>query len=122
MLMMSQQQYWQRYLVKDDPPEQWTQDSLSWFHWPGQHALTLPFLLPALQQVDWVKQNRRIFFMPAWLDAFINSHSSAEALLIVEAFLADAELSTDIERKLLQSKDGLERAVRIRKAFAPAGK
>jgi len=118
----SKKSYWQRFLVKDDPPEQWTQGSLSWFHWAGQEHLTLPYLKPALEQVDWVKANRRIFFMPAWLDAFINGHSSREALDIVDAFLAERQLSTDIKKKLLQSRDGLFRAVRIREAFAPKAK
>ncbi|MEC7725260.1 MAG: hypothetical protein VYD05_07090, partial [Planctomycetota bacterium] len=95
-----------------------TQDSLSYFHWPGQAALTLPYLRKALDQVDWVKQHRRIFFMPAWLDAFVNGHSTSEALAIVDAFLAEARLSPDVRRKLLQSRDGLARAVRIREAFA----
>ena len=110
--------YWQRFLVKDDPPEQWTQDSLSWFHWSGQEELTLPYLELALKQVDWVKANRRIFFMPAWLNAFINGHNSKQALAIVDKFLAETPLSDDIKRKMLQSRDGLWRAVRIREAFA----
>jgi aminopeptidase N len=110
--------YWRRYLELGDPPEQWTQDSLSWFHWPGQHALTLPYLRQALERVDWVKQNRRIFFMPAWLDAFVNGHSSPAALAIVDDFLRAQELAADVRQKLLQSRDGLARAVRIRAAFA----
>ena len=110
-------QYWQRYLQLEEPPEQWTQDSLSWFHWPGQEALTLPYLPQALAQVDWVKANRRIFFMPAWLDGFVNGHSSAAALAIVDGFLAERELSIDVRRKLLQSRDGLARAVRVRSVF-----
>ncbi|HEB51876.1 MAG TPA: aminopeptidase [bacterium] len=111
------QRYWQQYLQLGTPPEQWTQDSLRYFHWPGQEALTLPFLAPALGQVDWVKRNRRIFFMPAWLDAFINGHNTEEALAIVDRFLAEHELSDDVRRKILQSRDGLARAVRIRAAF-----
>jgi aminopeptidase N len=114
--------YWQRFLVKDDPPEQWTQDSLSWFHWPGQDELTLQYLEPALNQVEWVKENRRIFFMPAWLNAFINGHSSRAALETVDQFLADHDLSDDVKKKVLQSRDGLLRAVRIREAFAPKPK
>ena len=68
--------------------------------------------------MDWVKNNRRIFFMPAWLDAFINGHSSQAALKVVDAFLDRAPLSADVRKKLLQSRDGLARAVRIREAFA----
>ncbi|HEX5054677.1 MAG TPA: M1 family aminopeptidase [Planctomycetota bacterium] len=110
-------EYWQLYTQLDTPPEQWTQDSLSWFHWPGQAELTLPYLRQALDRVEWVKQNRRIFFMPAWLDAFVNGHSSAEALAIVDEFLATSRSTPDVRQKLLQSRDGLWRAVRIRSAF-----
>ncbi|MCA8947957.1 MAG: hypothetical protein KDE27_00545 [Planctomycetes bacterium] len=55
--------------------------------------------------------------MPAWLDGFVNGHSSAAALQIVDEFRAATKLSADIERKLLQSRDGLSRTVRIRAAF-----
>lgn len=113
--------YWQRYLRLEKPPEQWTQASLPYFHWPGQGELTLPYLRQALEKVEWVKQNRRIFFMPAWLDGFVNAHSSPAALAVVDDFLATAEISDDIRRKLLQSRDGLARAVRIRAAFGAAG-
>ena len=114
----SKARYWEQYLQLGEPPEQWTQDSLGYFHWARQNALTLPYLQKALEQVDWVKQNRRIFFMPAWLDAFVNGHSSPEALAVVDSFLGAAQLSVDVRRKLLQSRDGLARAVRIREAFA----
>ena len=60
----------------------------------------------------------RTAFVSAWLDAFVNGHSTSEALTIVDAFLAEARLSPDVRRKLLQSRDGLARAVRIREAFA----
>jgi aminopeptidase N len=109
--------YWQRYLEPSAVPEQWIQDSLTWFHWAGQHELTLPYLARALDRVEWVKANRRIFFMPAWLDAFVNGHSTPDALAIVDAFLAERTLPLDVRQKLLQSRDGLQRAVRIRAAF-----
>jgi aminopeptidase N len=110
--------YFTQYLRLDAPPEQWTMDSLGWFHWPGQSALTLPYLPQALAQVDWVKQNRRIFFMPAWLDGFVNAHQSPAALAAVDTFLATTALSADVRQKLLQSRDGLQRAVRIASTWA----
>lgn len=112
--------YFQQYLQLDAPPEQWTQDSLQWFHWPGQDALTLPYVRQALDHVEWVKQNRRIFFMPAWLDGFLNAHASAEALAIVDDFLENRELPPDVLQKIQQSRDGLARAVAIRTAFGGA--
>ncbi len=105
------------YLQPEQPPEQWSQDSLANFHWRGQSKLTLPFLRRALDQAQWVKAHRRIFFMPAWLDGFVNGHSSPEALAIVDDFLATATIDADVKKKLLQSRDGLARAVRIRAAY-----
>jgi aminopeptidase N len=115
-------EHWATYMQLDTPPEQWTQDSLSWFHWPRQSALTLPYLRQALDKVDWVKQHRRIFFMPAWLDGFVNGHSSAAALAIVDEFANTTQLSPDVRQKLQQSRDGLWRAVRIRAAFGGASR
>jgi hypothetical protein len=54
--------------------------------------------------------------MPAWIDAFVNAHGSPEALDIVREFL-DRRLPEDIRRKILQSLDGLERAVAIRQRW-----
>ena len=116
-------EYFATYLDPDGPPEQWVQGSLGGFHWPGQEALTLPYLRKALDAVERVKAERKIFFMPAWLDAFVNGHSSPEALAIVEAFLEErTDLPVDVRRKLLQSVDGLRRAVRIRARWAEAAR
>ena len=94
------------------------QESLSYFHWPGQETLTLPYLHRALEQVEWVKKNRKIFFMPAWIDAFVNGHSDRQALDIVEGFLAERnDLPADIRRKILQSADGLKRAVTVKERW-----
>jgi hypothetical protein len=46
--------YVESYAKLGEIPEQWMQDSLSFFHWPGQSALTLPHLEHALEQVEWV--------------------------------------------------------------------
>lgn len=112
--------YFENYGKIDEPPEQWISGSLSFFHWPGQEAMTLPYLERALAKLEWVKANRKIFFMPAWIDSFLGAHGSAEALAIVDRFLGQRrDLPQDIRRKLLQSVDGLRRAVRIREKFFP---
>lgn len=113
----NKQRCFDAYLRLDAPPEQWAQDSLANFHWPGQAKLTKPFLARALEKAQWVKSNRRIFFMPAWLDAFVNAHADADALATVDAALANGGLDGDVKKKLLQSRDGLARAVRIRARF-----
>lgn len=111
-------EYFAAYSKLDDPPEQWMSSSLGNFHWFGQESLTLPYLRPALDRVEWVKKNRKIFFMPAWVNAFVNGHSSSKALRIVQDYLAERQdLSIDIRRKILQSLDGLQRSVAIKKRW-----
>ena len=107
--------YFKTYLDAKEPPEQWVQQSLAFFHWPGQDELTLPYLGQALDQVEWVKQHRKIFFMPAWIDGFVNGHSSEVALAVVEGFLTERkDLAEDVRKKVLQSLDELRRVVAIR--------
>lgn len=113
----SKEEYFAAYLRLQEPPEQWAQDSLPFFHWPGQARWTRPFLGRALEAASWVKQHRRIFFMPAWLEAFVNGCDDAAALQEVDAFLGREGLDEDIRRKLLQARDGLERSVRVRAKF-----
>ncbi len=103
-----------RLLDDPDVPEQWAQDALPFFHWRGQADVTLPFLRPALDRLPWIKEHRRIFFLPAWIDGFVNAHATPEALARVEAFRAAVPLEPDVAKKLLQSLDGLQRTVRIR--------
>lgn len=109
----AKQEVFEGYLQLSEPPEQWIADSLPFFHWPGQQQVTLPFLRPALEKTVWTKEHRRIFFMPAWLEGFLQAHASPEALAIAEEY-AKSELPPDVRNKLAQSLDGLRRAVRIR--------
>ncbi|MEZ5990619.1 MAG: M1 family aminopeptidase [Planctomycetota bacterium] len=113
------QAYWDTWQHAERPPEQWIEQSLDVFHWPGQGDVTLRYLRQALDRLEWVQKHRKIFFMPAWLDAFVNGHDSREALDIVEGFLREEKetLPQDIIRKLEQSLDELERTVRIRERW-----
>ncbi|KAA3607299.1 MAG: hypothetical protein DWQ01_16530 [Planctomycetota bacterium] len=112
------QRTFEAYLQLSEPPEQWIQLSLEFFHWPGQEELCFPYLRQALDRVLWVKEHRKIFFMPAWIDAFINAHSSPQALEVVEDFLqANPDLPLDVRRKLWQSTDRLRRVLQARQRF-----
>ncbi len=107
--------YFDRFLDDDALNEDWVTGSLGGFNAPTQAALTLPFLRPALDRLEWIRDNRRIFFLPRWIGAFVGSHSSAEALEVVDRFLAERpDLPPDLRRKVLQQRDELERTVRIR--------
>ncbi len=110
--------YFRLYLDPKGPPEQWVLESLSWFHWPGQEKVTLPFLERSLEKLGWIKAHRKIFFMPAWIDAFLGGHSSPGALETVRRFLREHPgLPGDIRLKILQSLDGLERAVMVQRKW-----
>ena len=64
-------EYFRRYLDDPDLNEEWVTASLGAFNHPAQRQLTLPFLRPALEKLPWIQQNRRIFFLPQWVDGFI---------------------------------------------------
>lgn len=101
-------------------PEDWIEGSLGSFNAWNQSELTLPYLQPALDALPQVKRERKIFFVLAWLNAFIGGQRSADALGQVQEFLRTSKLDRDLELKVLEVMDELERTVRIRaKAVAP---
>lgn len=111
--------YFGRYF--DDPTlnEAWASESLGPFNTIEQASLTLSFLRPALDRLDWIRQNRRIFFLPGWIDAFIGGQRDAAALAVVDAFLASrTAVPPDVRRKVLTARDELALTVRIRQAAA----
>lgn len=98
--------------------EEWVTSSLRSFHDGDQGAITKRYLLPALDTLPWIQQNRRIFFLGSWLGATIGGQSDAEALLQIDRWLAaHPTLAADLRQKIRQSRDELERTVRIREAF-----
>ncbi|SEN04159.1 Membrane alanyl aminopeptidase Metallo peptidase. MEROPS family M01 [Sphingomonas gellani] len=110
-------EYFRRYFDDAGLNEAWASESLGAFNAAEQATLTLPFLRPALDRLEWIRRNRRIFFLPAWIDAFIGGQTSAQALGVVDAFLAaHPALPIDVRRKILLSRDELDLTVRIREA------
>jgi aminopeptidase N len=85
-----------------------------------QRSSVLVDLFPAAEELDrleWIRQNRRIFFLPAWIDAFIGGQRDAAALDVVGRFLeAHPALPIDVRRKVLTARDELALTVRIRTA------
>ncbi|ATI54252.1 hypothetical protein HCH44_15320 [Sphingomonas melonis] len=109
--------YFTRYFDDATLNEAWASESLGAFNTIEQAPLTLPFLRPALDRLEWIRQNRRIFFLPAWIDAFIGGQRDAAALDVVDRFLeAHPALPLDVRRKVLTARDELALTVRIRSA------
>jgi aminopeptidase N len=115
--------YFDRYFRDSTLNEDWASASLSAFNASNQSALTLPFLRPALDTLPWIQAHRRIFFLGSWLGAFIGGQRSQDALAVVDKYLAEhPDLPKDLKLKVLQTRDDLERTVRIRSRFSrPAG-
>lgn len=110
--------YFERYLRDPALNEDWASSSLGAFNAPRQQALTLPFVEPALDALPWIQQHRRIFFLSAWLNAFLGGQRTPEALVRVQGYLATHPgLAPDLRAKVLQAIDELERTVRIRSTF-----
>lgn len=108
-------EYFRRYFADTTLNEDWATASLGPFNDAENDSLTLPYLRAALDSLPWIQQNRRIFFLGAWLGAFVESKRSRHALEIVRVFLAERQdIGRDIRLKVLQSVDELERAVAIR--------
>jgi aminopeptidase N len=112
--------YYERYFEDESLNEEWVTASLGAFNHDLHAGLTLPYLEPALASSPWLRDNRRIFFLPRWLDSFIGGQSSPEALQVVDTYLLqNPDLPPDIRRRILQARDELERAVRIRAPSSP---
>jgi aminopeptidase N len=110
----TKKQYFDEYLHNASRPEDWIEISLGSFNWWNQSGLTLPYLGPALDALPQVKRERKIFFMLAWLNAFIGGQHSAAAQKQVHDFLDNAALDKDLRLKILEVVDELDRTVKIR--------
>lgn len=117
-------QYFDVYLHDSSRPEDWVEQSLGPFNYWNQSELTLPYLRPALEALPQVKSQRKIFFVLGWLNAFIGGQQSAEAQAQVREFLRTAALDKDLNLKILEVSDELDRTVKIRAKYgtaSPAG-
>lgn len=113
----SKQHYFEDYLHDSSRPEDWIEQSLGPFNYWNQSELTLPYLKPALEALPQIKRERKIFFALGWLNAFIGGQQSAAAQARVHEFLKSAALDKDLQLKVLEVSDELDRTVKIRQCF-----
>jgi aminopeptidase N len=69
----TKQRYFADYLKNRTVPEDWIEGSLAGFNFWSQPELTLPFLRASLDALPQIKGERKIFFVLAWLNAFIGA-------------------------------------------------
>jgi len=113
----SKQEYFDDYLHNAARPEDWVEQSLGAFNYWNQSELTLPYLNQALDALPQMKRERKIFFVLAWLNAFIGGQQSAAAQQQVQDFLQKAPIDKDLQLKILEVKDELDRTVKIREKY-----
>ena len=113
--------YFAEYLLPPgDPkakPEDWLTQSLRPFNSWNQGTLTAPWLRQALEQLPEIKRDRKIFYLGAWLSAFMGGQTSPASEAVVQAWLAQPGIDRDLRLKVLESFDELQRTVRIRQTF-----
>jgi aminopeptidase N len=113
--------YFDEYLHSTSIQEDWIMQSLRPFNSWNQAALTQPYLGKALGSLEEIKQHRRIFFLGAWLTAFIDGQNTlancGPAEDEVNAWLKNHNLDPDLRLKVLEAIDPLERTRLIRDRF-----
>lgn len=97
--------------------EDWLSQSLGAFNNVRQSTLTMPYLQRSLDQLPEIKRDRKIFYLGAWLGAFLGGQTSPQAEAAVKEWLAKPGIDADLRRKVLENADPLERTVRIRAKF-----
>jgi len=114
----AKQEIFRAFLRDAALPESWIEAAVGPLNMPEQASLTQPLLAEALAQLPELKRTKKIFFVGNWLGAFIGGQTGAPALAEVERFLQRRDLDADLRLKILEAKDGLERAVHIREKFS----
>jgi aminopeptidase N len=109
--------YFDQYLHSHTIQEDWITESLRPFNFWKQTMLTEPYLSRALNELPDIKQHRKIFFLGAWLEAFIEGQNSAQAQAVVQEWFASQKIDPDLRLKVLEVFDSLERTVLIREKF-----
>ena len=109
--------YFDEYLHSTSIQEDWITQSLRPFNAWNQAALTGPYLDRALNGLEEIKQHRKIFFLGAWLTAFLDGQNTlancGAAQAQVQAWLASHRVDPDLRLKVLEAVDPLERTKRI---------
>ena len=108
----------ERFFSDEKLPERWVQNGASIFFASEQAALTDEFVQPALARLDWIKANRKIFFLSAWLEAVVRSRTSPAAANEAWQVVENERTAEDVRKKLLVPLHHLEKTILVRERFA----
>lgn len=110
------QRYFDAFLQARDLPESWIEEALPAFNLVEHGELTRVYLQSALVALPALSARHKIFFVNAWLAAFVGGQTDPGALALAEQAGADPALAPSLRRKLLEVTDELARTVAIRRA------
>ena len=114
--------YFDEYLHSQTIQEDWITQSLQPFNSWNQTQFTHRYLTQALNDLPEIKKHRKIFFLGAWLETFIEGQNtiqnSPEAQATVHAWLAGRNIDPDLRLKVLEVSDSLDRTVLIGQRFS----
>jgi aminopeptidase N len=113
--------YFDEYLHSQSIQEDWITQSLRPFNSWNQAPLTQLYLRKALNELPEIKLHRKIFFLGAWLGAFIEGQNTiancSAAQAAVDSWLAGKNIDPDLRLKVLEISDPLHRTVLIGQRF-----
>jgi aminopeptidase N len=112
----TKQRYFDAFLLESELPERWIEEALPAFNAVEHRDVTSVHLRAALAALPELRSRHKIFFVNAWLSAFVGGQTDPEALALAEEAAADPALAPDLKRKLLEVTDELARTVAIRLA------
>jgi aminopeptidase N len=92
--------------------EPWVLEALNYLHHPLRAEEAIEYLEPSLEWLQEIQLTGDIFFPQRWLQTTFDTHSSKEAMEIVDAFLKEhPDYPYYLKNKILQSTDLPKRAV-----------
>jgi aminopeptidase N len=114
----TKQRYFDAFLGRSDLPERWIEEALPAFNAVEHSEATRAHLRVALAALPELRSRHKIFFVDAWLSAFVGGQTDPRALAAAEKAANDPALAPELRRKLLEATDELARTVAIRRAAA----
>ena len=103
----SKRKLFDRFFTDRSLPERWVQNGAAAFFQPRQSKLVAPYLQPAIEKLDWIKQNRKIFFLADWINAVVESGHDHQAASWVQSYVDRPSTQPDIAKKVLVALDHL---------------
>ena len=110
--------YWNDFVNNKEISENWIEAAFSVWNSPRHSELTLPYLDKALAELPNLKKNRKIFFVNGWLGVvYRRTKKRTGSKHRQQISRRQSESGRDLQRKILENADNLERAVKIRAKY-----